>query len=278
MKLRDYQNDMLQQNMDAVKEHGPGVGIMDQLPTGGGKTPIAAAQLAVFQQLVPDRPHCWLTHRQELRGQSSKHIRRFGLTVRDMTSDPPDSRFWYPNCVNMVSPALRRWPELRGRLGLMCVDEGHHTPAATWSKLVQEWRNRGGYVIAFTATPWRMNKRQGFEPWYDELILGPSVTELQDRGFLATPRVYLPGDISVDDTYAKLMSTGEFAYEWMESEISMLIAHKPVMQYWRKRTKKLNDKRTMWFVPTVYCAHELKRLILSLEWAGYCGGTYCRHP
>ena len=235
---------------------------MDQLPTGGGKTPIAAAQIAQFQALVQGRAHCWVTHRKELRGQSAKHLRNYGLQVVNM--DEQKVRKWHPNAVNMVSPALRTLPSLKGvRLGVMIIDEAHHTPAGTWARLIKEWQHYGGYVVGFTATPWRLSKKQGFEEWYNVLIKGPSVQQLQKKGYLATPRVLVPTLAKIDDHNAQVMSTGDYSYEWMDDEISMLLAHKPVLEFWNNTTKGRKDKRTLWFVPTVHCAKELCALLSS---------------
>lgn len=213
-----------------------------------------------FQKHFPDRPHCWLTHRNELHQQSSSRLRQTGLAIHSMTNDPPVSRHWYQGKINVISPSLRSWPELKTAPGIMIVDETHHIPARTWGRLASEWQARGGLVLGFTATPWRMSKRQGFEDWYGKMVQGPSAIDLQANGYLATPRVISPNSAYVDGADAKLASTGDYAFSWMEDEITMLLAHKPVLEHYRKKITEigLKDHRTMWFVPTVHTAHMLK--------------------
>lgn len=261
MDLRDYQEQLIVDSMAAAKEHGPGSGIMIQLPTGGGKTRIGGVLLLAYMAMLQGRPFVWVTHRRELSKQSSRYMNRMRVPVSIMAEESPRQRRWHADKVNVVSPALRKWPPLPGKLGVMVVDEAHHTPAATWARLVETWQFYGGIVFGLTATPWRLSKTQGFEEWYDELICGPSVTELQDKGHLATPRVRQPRGAVISDAQAKVMTTGEFEHEWMESEVSMLLAHNPVVEKWEEETKDLKDFRTMWFVPTVHCAQMLTGLL-----------------
>ena len=232
-----------------------------QLPTGGGKTAIGCDLLHQFVNRLPDHVHGWLTHRRELRSQSGERLKDYGLDVASMSDLAPNDRHWFYEGVNLISPSLRRWPTLPDKCGLLIVDEAHHTPANTWAKLVSLWQSRGGIVVGLTATPWRLSRQQGFEDWYNTLICGPSVSELQTDDWLATPRVKFPQDAHIDVSQARVARTGDYDYAWMEEEVSMLLAHKPVVEYWRDQTLGLDDRRTLWFVPTVTCA---ERLVESL--------------
>ena len=44
---------------------------------------------------------------------------------------------------------------------LMIVDEAHHAPAAGWERFMEQWP---GQVVGMTATPWRLSKKEGFDP------------------------------------------------------------------------------------------------------------------
>ena len=261
MQLRDYQRVLLDSIWSEMREHGPGCGVLVQSPTGSGKTLVGVSLADIMVRKFPDRPHCWVTDREQLHNQSASVLIAGGLITSSMPKDKPEERRWYRGVINIVSPQLRKWPELSGKVGLMIIDEGHHTPASTWSRLVDMWQAAGGVVVAFTATPFRLNKRQGFTDWYDVMVCGPTVEKLQEQGYLATPRVILPQLAHVDDTNAEIASTGDFAFGWMESEVSMLLAQGPVYDEWLKITRGMNDKRTMWFVPTVYCGKQLRRLL-----------------
>ena len=262
MKPRKYQTKMVKEILKGFRDTG-GAGILAQLNTGGGKTLVGSLVASYFVKNYSDKPHCWVTHRDALHIQSSNRLRNAGLPVRSMTNDPPASRFWHPGKINVVSPSLRSWPEFQVSPGLMIIDETHHIPARTWGKLATGWTDAGGFLLGFTATPWRMNKRQGFEEWYGLMVQGPTAEELQKLGYLATPRVVSPDDCSVDDKDAEVMSTGDYAFSWMDSEVAMLLAHKPVLEHYFSHTQDLADRRTMWYTPTVHCANMLTRLLRS---------------
>ena len=49
---------------------------------------------------------------------------------------------------------------------LVIVDEAHHHPAATWSRIVEKFRNPDCPVVFFTATPYRTDKQPVLPPEY----------------------------------------------------------------------------------------------------------------
>lgn len=259
---RQYQRDLVDKTAKILgkKSHGPSV--MLQSATGSGKTVMGIMLLQEYLEEFPNRCHAWVTDRNVLRKQSSKRLRKSGLRIAQMAGKKPDKRRWLKGYVNVVSPKMRIWPRLPKLPGLMIVDEAHHAPASTWGRLIDQWRKQGGFVVGLTATPWRLSKRQGFEDWFDELVCGPSIRELQDMGQLATPRVISPFEI--DDSEASHNSMGEFSYEWMESEVLMMLAHRRVIEHWQENTKQMRDKRTLWFVPTQHCAEELTYALNNL--------------
>ena len=258
MELRKYQEKIVKKSFKAIQKLGPGCGIVDLLATGAGKTVIGIAELDIYNGMLPERPLAWLTHREELRIQSSLRIKGSGLLIRNMADDLPSERRWYKGVVNIVSPSLRKWPPVPERPGLLIVDECHHTPAATWARLIEEWQRMGGVVIGLTATLWRMSNKQGFEQWYQKLICGPTIPELQDMGYLATPRVITPQGALADDTDAPTTSMGDYTPAWLDEEITMMLAHKPVVKTWKSKTLDFNDDRTLWFLPSVHTAYKLR--------------------
>ena len=71
IELRDYQKDLLERVQKALEPDNARV--MMQLPTGGGKTVIAAHLLS--SHLTGGRKAVWLTHRRELAGQTRRMLR-----------------------------------------------------------------------------------------------------------------------------------------------------------------------------------------------------------
>ena len=78
IELRDYQRELLEQVQNALSY--PAAKPMMQLPTGGGKTRIAAALLAGW--LSGGRKAVWLTHRSELSDQTCQVLTATGSVLQ----------------------------------------------------------------------------------------------------------------------------------------------------------------------------------------------------
>ena len=220
MKLDRYQVEALKEVREKMYS---GCGVMLQMPTGSGKTEVGIALLKVEEAIAPGQVHGWLTHREELRAQSSSRISATGMPVSVMADIPAAKRHWFSDAVNVVSPQMRKWPEIPPNPGLLIVDEAHHTPASTWSRLVDAWQIARGTVVGLTATPWRLSRRQGFEDWYDSLVCGPQVIELQEANYLATPKVVSPHNSSINTENGLKSYHGDFDFHWMQEEVLMLL-------------------------------------------------------
>lgn len=98
-----------------------------------------------------------------------------------------------------VQSIARRLPDMIPPQ-LIISDEHHHGVAATWRKIFDYFKN--AYLVGLTATPARLNG-SGLGEICDKLIIGPSVQELIDRGFLAPFKYYAP-PMPVDFTDIKI--------------------------------------------------------------------------
>jgi superfamily II DNA or RNA helicase len=75
---------------------------------------------------------------------------------------------------------------------LIVIDEAHHTSARTWQTVLDSFPN--AWRLGVTATPERLDGK-GLGDLFEELVLGPSVTELQGLGFLCSTKYYVPKTI-----------------------------------------------------------------------------------
>lgn len=82
IELREYQRNLLEQVEQSLAADNARV--MMQLPTGAGKTVIAAHFLR--DRLVDGRKAVWITHRIELERQTRRMLRSSGVNV-----SPPSS-------------------------------------------------------------------------------------------------------------------------------------------------------------------------------------------
>ena len=195
IELRDYQQDLLAQVQGALAD--PAAGIMLQLPTGGGKTCIAATLLSAWLQ--NGRKAVWLTHRRELAGQTEEMLQEAGVPASANILWTPHTSA--PAIVNgavilMAQTVSRRsaaavdnvWRDYDYN-DLLIIDEAHHATAGGWTRAISQWP---GPVLGMTATPWRLARNEGFEHLFRQLHCGPSVAELQAAGWLCRARVIAP--------------------------------------------------------------------------------------
>ena len=170
---------------------------MMQLPTGGGKTVIAAHLLRGW--LTDGAKAVWLTHRKELAQQTRKLLARAAVATAEVQekwqSDDTAPVIAGGVVILMAQTVARREKRFEDiwqrydRGDLLIVDEAHHATAEGWTRVICNWPGR---TLGMTATPWRLSKREGFEHLFNKLICGPQVSELQNAMYLCRERVVAP--------------------------------------------------------------------------------------
>ena len=195
VELRDYQKKLLHR-VEAALDADAKARVMMQLPTGGGKTEIAAQLLK--RRLTNGRKAVWMTHRRELTEQTCDRLTRADVSAKvekSWKTDEPNASAMLGGVVILMAQTLgnrAKKGNVWGRYGpddLMVVDEAHHAPAAGWERSMDQWP---GQVVGMTATPWRMSKEEGFDHLFGKLICGPQVADLQSNGYLCNAKVLSP--------------------------------------------------------------------------------------
>lgn len=174
------------------------------VPTGGGKTVIfcyIAGQTAVKAKRV-----LILVHRIELLRQTSKALRKssvaHGLINAKYTPDKTASV--QVASVQTLAKRLAQYPP--DWFDLIIIDEAHHAAAGTWQTVVNYFAK--ARILGVTATPERADGKglgADYGGLFDDLIIGPTVAELIERGYLVKPVIYSPptkADLSKVDTTA----------------------------------------------------------------------------
>jgi superfamily II DNA or RNA helicase len=145
-----------------------------------------------YQAAMKNNRTLILVHRQELLSQTSRTLGRFevehGLIAPGATLTDDLVQ------VASVQTIVRRLDRLPWQPTLIVVDEAHHTTADTGHGRVLAHYD-GARVMGVTATPERLDgKGLGIEAggFFDCLVMGPSVRELVDLGYLSKPVVYAP--------------------------------------------------------------------------------------
>lgn len=183
IQLRDYQ----QSGVDALRGcYGAGKRApLFVLPTGGGKTVVFShiAQNAVAR----GKTVCIVVHRQELLLQSSRSLTSMGVAHGLIA--PGHNQTQHKVQVASVQTLARRIGKRPYNFDLLILDEGHHAAAGTWIRLIEAMPK--ALILGVTATPVRTDG-QGLSAVYDDMVIGPSMSELISMGFLVRPVVYAP--------------------------------------------------------------------------------------
>ena len=112
---------------------------------------------------------------------------------------------------------------------LIIVDEAHRALARSYQNILNKFPK--AIVLLFTATPHRTGRVQ-LDQIADDIIVGQSIHELTEKGFLAPFRYFQPpGDF--DSKLLKRGSTGDFTNDSMQQAMSTKIFGHIVKQYKR---------------------------------------------
>lgn len=160
------------------------------LPTGGGKTIIASS--IVSGAASKGNRVLFLAHRTELLDQTVSKLENAGIRdVRMIRASQTRGSESAPVTVASI-PTLTRRDKLP-EADLVVFDECHHVVAKTWSKLADRYRK--SRLLGMTATPQRADGRS-LGDIFDSIVVGSTVRELTDLGFLVPCRVYAPNGVT----------------------------------------------------------------------------------
>ena len=157
----------------------------------------------------------FLVHRREILDQ----------TITTFKKQKVDLNLTTLGMVQTLTRHIENIPEPR----LIIVDEGHRALAKSYQRILKQFPK--AIVLLFTATPHRTGRTQ-LDQIADDIIVGQSIHELTDKGFLAPFRYFQPpGDF--DSKLLKRGSTGDFTNESMSQAMSTKIFGHIVKQYKR---------------------------------------------
>jgi superfamily II DNA or RNA helicase len=183
MHLRPYQQRAIDDLRDAYRSGARAPLLV--LPTGGGKTivfsTIAASAAAKGNRVLI------LVHRRELIHQASSKLQWIGLQHGIIAAGVPATDA--PVQIASVQTLARRLARMDWQPGLIIIDEAHHATAGQWARVLDHWPD--AYRLGVTATPCRLSG-EGLRSAFDAMVLGPSVADLINAGFLSPARIYAP--------------------------------------------------------------------------------------
>lgn len=188
-KLRSYQLNMIDRVRASMQAGNRKV--LAQLPTGGGKTLIASEIMKLL--VAKGNKAIFVADRRKLIDQTSEKLTSHGVdhgVIMAGRTPDWDAPVQVASIQTIASRAIRNdWMELPD-VQLCVFDEAHKSLGPSYFKLVNDFFPYA-FVLGLTATPVRSDGR-GLGEMYDDLILGPSIDELVDDGFLVPMRYFAP--------------------------------------------------------------------------------------
>jgi superfamily II DNA or RNA helicase len=188
IELRSYQHKLLEDLRQSMRNGHRR--ILAVMPTGAGK----GTTIAVMVQSAADRGKrvLILAHRKELISDLSKRISWLGIDHGIICAGYPED-LNKPVQVGSVQTVVRRIDRIPEPC-LIVQDEAHHLIRGNmWGRIVNAWPH--AYLIGKTATPARLSGEglgEGHGGYFTDMVLGPSVADLINAGFLSPSRIYAP--------------------------------------------------------------------------------------
>lgn len=181
LSLRPYQADAIERlRLSLATGHRRP---MLQLPTGGGKTLIAAT--IISSALEKGKRVIFTVPALSLIEQTQKAFWNAGIReIGIIQGNHPETDWSRPVQIASVQTLARR---IYPRADLVIVDEAHR-----WFEFYERWMKDARFVdvpfIGLSATPWT----KGLGKYYDDLIIAGTTATMIEQGYLAPFRVFAP--------------------------------------------------------------------------------------
>ena len=182
MQLRDYQNLAISNVRKSFQAKHRSV--LLTLPTGAGKT-VIFSQITKLAELKGANVLI-LVHRKELIDQAGDKLTKADVKYGIIAAGHKESKSNVQ--IASVQTLINRLNN-PDQYNLIIIDEAHHAVANSWRKIFEFYKK--AKRLGVTATPMRMTGA-GLGEIFDDLIIGSTIPELVDKGYLAEHEVYAP--------------------------------------------------------------------------------------
>lgn len=237
------------------------------LPTGGGKTVVAAhvvaSAIALLSRVL------FVAHRRELIKQAFCKLVRNGIApssigiimagveskLVDAIAPSPatlsDDELWriYARRRPTAAVQIASVDTLRNRQNppadLVIIDEAHRCLAASYRALVDGYPS--AVHIGLTATPWRADGR-GLGEVYEDLVAIATPRELIDLGFLVEPRVFTVPAKDLPDLSGIRMKGNDYDEKALAIAVDKIGLVGNIVEHWQKHS---GWQRTVAFAASV---------------------------
>ena len=234
--LRDYQEEICSRVREAFKKHRS---VMMQMPTGTGKTVVLAEIVREYLNVnVNVKGGCnvlIVAHRRELVEQIQQALLRvMGAGVaRELPTQQScdclcaEGAAARESCDCLIQVHSIQWlsrniEKVKGKPGVVIVDEAHHAVAKTYRMMWEAWPE--AKFLGLTATPYRLSG-EGFKDLFEVMVESWSVKRFIAEGWLSAFDYYsiLPesDEQRLIDSLKKRGADGDFLMKEMHEALDV---------------------------------------------------------
>ena len=222
--LRDYQEEICSRVREAFKKHRS---VIMQMPTGTGKTVVLAEIVREYLNVnvnVNVKGGCnvlIVAHRRELVEQIQQALLRvMGAGVaRELPTQQSCDCLIQVHSIQWLS---RNIEKVKGKPGVVIVDEAHHAVAKTYRMMWETWPE--AKFLGLTATPYRLSG-EGFTDLFEVMVESWSVKRFIAEGWLSAFDYYsiLPesDEQRLIDSLKKRGADGDFLMKEMHEALDV---------------------------------------------------------
>jgi DNA repair protein RadD len=256
-ELRDYQVRLVEQ-IEATTDS-----VLCVLPTGGGKTLVAAA--IIERAAEAGRRVLVLTHRREILKQTSLKVPLdHGLIQSGLNVDPQFS-IQIASVQTLWARCMRSDKMPLPSAQLLVVDEAHHIAAATWRSILENYPN--AKLVGLTATPCRSDGR-GLGNYFDRIIEGPQIAELIAQKYLTSTIYYAPTDPDLRGVETR---HGDYVIKQLSNRMNRPDLVGDIISNWHKFAQ--SRKTLVFSVDVAHSAHVMNEFVASGVRAEHVDGS-----
>ena len=223
----DWQWDIIDQVRRAIASGSRKILVV--IPTGGGKTVIAAQIVKLAAEKL--RRSMFLAHRRELIYQSADKLIKFGVDHGILMAG--EYPYGAADCQVASIDTLRARCITTDKMPLpysdiVIVDEAHRSLAPTYITLINHYGEK--VVIGLTATPIRGDGK-GLGHIYDHMIVGPSIKWMIEHDFLVNPITFAP---TIPDLTGVRVKGGDYDPKELERAMDRRSLVGDVVSHWHR--------------------------------------------
>jgi superfamily II DNA or RNA helicase len=254
VRLRPYQSEAIKRVEDLAR--GGVRRIVIALPTGGGKTTVAAK--IIERALRSEKRVLFLAHRRELIGQAYQRLVDIGIPEQQvgviMAADPRRR----PGASVQVASVHTLCNRPKPRADIIFIDECHRALSPTYREIAAAYPD--ALHLGLTATPYRADGR-GLGDAYDEIVIVATPRQLIDDGFLVEPRVFTMPPHQMPDLSRVKLQNGDYAADELGRMMDKQALVGNIVEHWFEHASGV---RTVAFASSVaHSKHIVERFVAA---------------